>query len=59
VRSALCRQADDFIAAGVTHFVLTLSPYDFDVLERFAADVLPRYGARSLPAPKGPVGQDG
>jgi F420-dependent oxidoreductase-like protein len=37
------RQLDAFIAAGVTHFVLTLSPYSFDVFERFAADVMPHY----------------
>jgi len=39
----VCRQLDAFIAAGITHFVLTLSPYNFDVFERFAAEVLPRY----------------
>ena len=39
----VCHQIDAFIAAGVTHFVLTLSPYNFDVFERFAAEVLPRY----------------
>jgi alkanesulfonate monooxygenase SsuD/methylene tetrahydromethanopterin reductase-like flavin-dependent oxidoreductase (luciferase family) len=39
----VCRQIDAFAAAGVTHFVLTLSPYNFDVFERFAAEVLPRY----------------
>lgn len=39
----VCRQIDAFVAAGVTHFVLTLSPYNFDVFERFAAEVLPRY----------------
>ena len=37
------RQLDAFVAAGVTHFVLTLSPYNFDVMERFAAEVLPHY----------------
>jgi alkanesulfonate monooxygenase SsuD/methylene tetrahydromethanopterin reductase-like flavin-dependent oxidoreductase (luciferase family) len=40
---SVCRQIDAFIAAGVTHFVLTLSPYNFDVFERFAAEVMPRY----------------
>lgn len=40
---AVCRQIDAFVAAGVTHFVLTLTPYNFDVLERFAAEVLPHY----------------
>jgi F420-dependent oxidoreductase-like protein len=39
----VCRQLDAFIGAGVTHFVLTLSPYNFDVFERFAAEVMPRY----------------
>lgn len=39
----VCRQLDAFIAAGVSHFVLTLSPYNFDVFERFAVDVMPRY----------------
>jgi F420-dependent oxidoreductase-like protein len=40
---AVCRQIDAFIAAGVSHFVLTLSPYNFDVFERFASTVMPRY----------------
>jgi F420-dependent oxidoreductase-like protein len=39
----VCRQIDAFVAAGITHFVLTLSPYNFDVSERFAAAVMPRY----------------
>jgi F420-dependent oxidoreductase-like protein len=39
----LCRQLDAFIAAGVSHFVLTLSPYNFDVFERFAREVMPHY----------------
>ncbi len=39
----VCRQIDAFVAAGVSHFVVTLSPYNFDVFERFANDVLPRY----------------
>ncbi len=39
----VCRQIDAFVAVGVTHFVLTLSPYNFDVFERFATEVLPRY----------------
>jgi F420-dependent oxidoreductase-like protein len=37
------RQVDEFVAAGVTHFVLALSPYNFDVSERFAAEILPHY----------------
>ncbi len=40
---AVCRQVEAFIAAGVTHFVITLSPYNFDVFERFAAEVMPRF----------------
>ncbi|HVN83259.1 MAG TPA: LLM class F420-dependent oxidoreductase [Candidatus Binatia bacterium] len=39
----VCRQIDAFVAAGVRHFVVTLSPYNFDVFERFAAEVMPRY----------------
>jgi F420-dependent oxidoreductase-like protein len=39
----VCRQIDAFVAVGVTHFVLTLSPYNFDAFERFAAEVMPRY----------------
>jgi F420-dependent oxidoreductase-like protein len=39
----VCRQIEAFVAAGVTHFVLTLSPYNFDVFERFAAEVMPRF----------------
>jgi len=42
-RDQVCQQIDAFVAAGVSHFVLTLSPYNFDVFERFAADVMPRY----------------
>jgi F420-dependent oxidoreductase-like protein len=37
------RQVEAFVAAGVSHFVLTLSPYNFDVFERFAAEVMPRF----------------
>jgi len=39
----VCRQIDAFVSAGVTHFVLTLSPYNFDVFERFASEVMPRF----------------
>ena len=39
----ISRQVEAFVAAGVTHFVLTLSPYNFDVFERFAAEVMPRF----------------
>jgi F420-dependent oxidoreductase-like protein len=37
------RQLDAFIDAGVQHFVLTLSPYNFEVFERFAAEVMSHY----------------
>lgn len=40
---AVRRQIDGFLAAGLSHFVLTLSPYNFDVFERFASDVMPHY----------------
>jgi F420-dependent oxidoreductase-like protein len=40
---AVRRQIDAFIAAGVTHFVVTLNPYNMDVFERFAAEVIPHY----------------
>lgn len=42
----VCRQIDEFIAAGVSHFVVTLSPYNFEVFERFAAEVMPHYSSR-------------
>lgn len=32
-----------YLAVGVTHFILTLTPFNFDVLERFAVDVMPRF----------------
>lgn len=32
-----------YLAAGVTHFILTLTPYNFEVMARFAADVLPAF----------------
>ncbi len=37
------RQIDAFIAAGVSHFVVTLNPYNMDVFERFASEVVPHY----------------
>lgn len=36
-------QIDAFIAAGVSHFVVTLNPYNMDVFERFASEVMPHY----------------
>jgi F420-dependent oxidoreductase-like protein len=37
------RQIDAYLAVGVTHFILTLTPYNFEVMERFAAEVMPAY----------------
>jgi F420-dependent oxidoreductase-like protein len=37
------RQVEAFLAAGVTHFILTLSPFNFDVMPRFAAEVMPAF----------------
>lgn len=39
----LVRQIESWLAVGVTHFVLTLTPYNFEVLERFAAEVMPAF----------------
>ncbi|MGZ4104406.1 MAG: TIGR03560 family F420-dependent LLM class oxidoreductase [Actinomycetota bacterium] len=39
----VCRQVDAFIDAGVSHIVILVTPFNADVLERFAAEVLPRY----------------
>lgn len=41
--SDVTAQIEAFLAVGVTHFILTLTPYNFDVLERFARDVMPRF----------------
>lgn len=40
---AVAAQIERYLAVGVTHFVLTLSPFNFEVMERFAAEVLPRF----------------
>ena len=37
------RQIEAYLAVGVTHFVLTLTPFNFDVLPRFAAEVMPAF----------------
>jgi F420-dependent oxidoreductase-like protein len=39
----VARQIEAYLAVGVTHFVLTLTPFNFDVMGRFAADVMPRF----------------
>lgn len=33
----------EYIAAGVTHLILTLTPYNLEVMERFAAEVMPTF----------------
>jgi F420-dependent oxidoreductase-like protein len=40
---AIVQQIERYLAVGVTHFILTLTPYNFDVMERFAADVIPAF----------------
>jgi alkanesulfonate monooxygenase SsuD/methylene tetrahydromethanopterin reductase-like flavin-dependent oxidoreductase (luciferase family) len=37
------RQIEAYLAIGVTHFILTLTPFNFDVMSRFAADVMPAF----------------
>jgi F420-dependent oxidoreductase-like protein len=37
-------QIEAYLAVGVTHFILTLTPYNFEVMERFAAEVMPAFG---------------
>ena len=37
------RQVDGYLAVGVTHFILTLTPFNFEVMERFARDVMPAF----------------
>jgi F420-dependent oxidoreductase-like protein len=41
--AAVRDQAHAFIDAGVTHLILTLTPYNLDVMERFARDVMPAF----------------
>jgi F420-dependent oxidoreductase-like protein len=37
------RQIDAYLAGGVSHFILTLTPYNFEVMERFATEVMPAF----------------
>ena len=37
------RQIEGYLAAGVTHFILTLTPFNFEAMPRFAADVMPAF----------------
>jgi F420-dependent oxidoreductase-like protein len=41
--AAVRSQIEAFLAAGVTHFILTLTPFNFDVMPRFAAEVMPAF----------------
>lgn len=41
--AAVRDQVAAFIDAGVTHLILTLTPYNLEVMERFAADVMPAF----------------
>jgi alkanesulfonate monooxygenase SsuD/methylene tetrahydromethanopterin reductase-like flavin-dependent oxidoreductase (luciferase family) len=39
----VARQIERYLAVGVSHFVLTLTPFNFEVMPRFAAEVMPRF----------------
>lgn len=41
--AAVRDQVQAFIAAGVTHLILTLTPYNLDVMETFAREVMPAF----------------
>lgn len=41
--TAVREQVAAFVEAGVTHLVLTLTPYNPDVMEQFAAQVMPAF----------------
>jgi F420-dependent oxidoreductase-like protein len=41
--AAVREQVQAFIDAGVTHVIITLTPWTLDVMERFAAEVLPHF----------------
>jgi F420-dependent oxidoreductase-like protein len=43
--AAVREQVAAFIAAGVTHLILTLTPYNLEVMERFAGEVMPAFRA--------------
>jgi F420-dependent oxidoreductase-like protein len=36
-------QIERYLAEGVTHFIITLTPFNFEVMEQFAAEVLPAF----------------
>jgi F420-dependent oxidoreductase-like protein len=37
------RRIAQYLEVGVTHFILTLTPWNFEVMERFAAEVMPAF----------------
>ena len=37
------RQIDAFLAVGVSHFILAITPFNRDVAPRFAAEVMPAF----------------
>jgi alkanesulfonate monooxygenase SsuD/methylene tetrahydromethanopterin reductase-like flavin-dependent oxidoreductase (luciferase family) len=39
----VARQIEAYLAVGVSHFILTLTPFNFDVMRRFAVEVAPRF----------------
>ena len=41
--AAIVEQIERYLAVGVTHFILTLTPYNTEVMARFAAEVMPRF----------------
>jgi alkanesulfonate monooxygenase SsuD/methylene tetrahydromethanopterin reductase-like flavin-dependent oxidoreductase (luciferase family) len=41
--AAVRDQVAAFVDAGVSHLILTLTPYNLDVMERFANDVMPTF----------------
>jgi len=41
--SAVREQVAAFAAAGVTHLILTLTPYNLDIMDRFASEVMPAF----------------
>ena len=41
--SAVREQVAAFAEAGVTHLILTLTPYNLDVMDRFATEVMPAF----------------
>jgi F420-dependent oxidoreductase-like protein len=40
---AVKRQIERYLAEEVTHFIITLTPFNFEVMEQFAAEVLPAF----------------